>query len=271
MLLGRQGVKQRQGAGAKEAREHTGRALRQLQRLHKGRFVPGCIGHQRAREDGMLAQQRIDLAGHEAAKTGDAAVAHLGPFAVRARQHHAGAAQTAERQGAENLHLFAAHHVVQRPGQAFVALHRQAGHDGQAAGLQPQQLLREFVQAGRAGAVGGLLPALAAAHHAREQAQRIGGLQPVAKAFGQHVRKAPRRDGEDATRKGALLQRLAGGVQPRAAQAAGAPVDGHQRPLRRLRVAHGCNRASAACTAAGVGSGATAPRPCTDSAAAALA
>ena len=86
--------------------------------------------------------------------------------------------------------------------------------------------------------------------------------------IGQHIREAAWRHGEEAARELSVLQGLPLCTQPRTAQAAGAPVDGHQRAVGGLGRAHDGNRAR---TAAGVGSGATAPRPCTDKAAAALA
>ena len=127
-------------------------------------------------------------------------------------------------------------------------------------------LLTEFGKTGRAGTVGCFLPALSTAYHAREQTQGLAVLHPVAKAFFEHGREFTRDHGEDAARKVALFQSPALGVKTGATQGGSAPVDGDQRTLkRRVHVD------SRACTAAGVGKGATAPWPCTDRAAAALA
>jgi hypothetical protein len=47
----------------------------------------GFGGRQGARQDGVLAQQREQFAGHEGGKGGDARALHLHPFAVGAGQH----------------------------------------------------------------------------------------------------------------------------------------------------------------------------------------
>src|SRR5574343_786488 len=69
-----QGVEKGQRAGGEDAGEDDGCALGQQHGIAKSGFVPRRVGHHGAREDGVLAQQGIDLAGHETAKTGDAAL-----------------------------------------------------------------------------------------------------------------------------------------------------------------------------------------------------
>ena len=58
----------------------------------------------------MLREQRKQFAGHVGREVGDAAAAQLDPFAVRAGQHEP-AVTVAEHLRAEQLRLFAAHHV----------------------------------------------------------------------------------------------------------------------------------------------------------------
>ena len=137
-------------------------------------------------------------------------------------------------QRTKDLHFFAAHHVggVQRVG----ARAAQTRHQGDAPGLEPQQVLAQLGKAGGAGAVGRFLPALAAARHARDQAQGTLCLHPVAKEFVEHRFKLPRRYGEDAAWKFAGFKHLAAGTEPRAAQRGGAPVDGDHGPLWGSRV-----------------------------------
>jgi hypothetical protein len=72
---------------------------------------------------------------------------------------------------------------------------------GDAIGLQPQQVLAQLGKACGAGAVRRFLPTLAAAGHARDQAQRTFCLHPVAKEFVEDGFKLARWHGEDAAWK----------------------------------------------------------------------
>ena len=204
----------------------------------EGLGIPGpIVGRQPARQDRLLAQQGIHLAGHVGGKSGDAAALHRDPFAVGAGQHQRdvlGVQQAEQAQRAEDLGFFAAHHVGQ-PGQVGA----QAGHDGDAASArviarQPTQLRCQIGQARRAGAVRRLDPALAAAHHAGHQAGQAGvGCAPGAEFGLEGSRPSTRRHAEQATRRGMLSQHRAVGRQQRTAQGAGAPIDRQQRGLHR--------------------------------------
>jgi hypothetical protein len=91
-------------------------------------------------------------------------------------------------------------------------------------------------KASRARAVGRFLPALSAARHARDQAQRTLCLHPVAKEFVEDRFKFAGWHGEDSARKFAGFNYQASVVQPRTAQRGGAPVDGDHGPLGGRRV-----------------------------------
>ena len=78
-------------------------------------------------EDGGALQRGKDVAGHDSAKRSDGAVVDRYPFAVGARQTDKPVVDQAQRQRAQNLHLFTAHHIgPQRIGK------RHAGDDGDA-------------------------------------------------------------------------------------------------------------------------------------------
>ena len=206
----------------------------------------------------MLAQQRIELTGHEGRETLDAAIAYPHPLAVRAGKHEGAAVHAEQVESAEHLRLLATHHV--RHAVVVVA---QARHDRDAAQrrlcLHPGQLRGHLGEAGGAGAVGRLLPALAAADHAGHQAKSASSPDPAGAGSYQNRSKSTVRHGEDAACRGPFFQHLAVRAQPRDAKRRGTPVDGDE-------LLH-----NSAFTASGRGRGATAPQPCTARAAAAFA
>jgi hypothetical protein len=237
-----QPLEQRQRPGA-ECSGQQARAVQGLvDALVKGVFLQrALIGGQRARQDGVLAQQRIKLAGHVGAELFDAPRAYRHPFAVGAGQHQRGVVQAQLLQGAKDLNLLAAHDI-----RHTVVLAAQTRHDGQLPGPQPGQSAGHLVKAGRALAVRGFQPALPAANHAGHQGQRVT-LQPARAECIEHRGKAVRRHRQDALGRGAFFQHLALRAQPCCTQRTGAPVDCDQWFHKR------------ALTASGRGSGATAP------------
>ena len=178
-LGGAQAFKQAQRAHGKQVVQHTASLLALVNALQKSRFVKRTLQVQRLAQNRVLAHQGKHLAGHEGLELRDATALHLDPFAVCAREHQRGAVAASQLQGPENLHLFTAHHV--RRVQRVSTQAAQAWHQRDAPGLQPQQVFSKFGKACGTGAVGRFLPALAAAGHARDQAQRMGLLHPVAK------------------------------------------------------------------------------------------
>ncbi len=62
-------------------------ALRRVAPPQEHRLVERRIGLESPRQNGMLAEQSIELAGHVGTKTRDPAALNGGPFAVRAGQH----------------------------------------------------------------------------------------------------------------------------------------------------------------------------------------
>ena len=247
----------------------TAALLALVHALQKNRFVKSALQVHRFAQNRVLAHQRKHLAGHEGLELRHTPALHLHPFAVRAGKHHRGVVAARHVQGPKNLHLFAAHHVGCM--QSIPAKTAQARHQRDAPGLQPQQVLTQLGKACGTGAVGRFLPALAAARHARDQAERSRRLQPVAKECLKHRFKLAGRHGEDAAWKFAGFEHLAGGTEPRTAQRRGAPVDGDQRSCTAHAVALFNGVFNIFSTASRVGKGVTAPKPCTESEAAALA
>ena len=202
----------------------------------------------------MLSQQGEELTGHEGRERLDPARLDPDPFAVGSGQHQEALAQFEQRQRAEHLRFLAAHDV--RHALLFAT---QAGHDGDAAGLHPGQVRRDVGEAGWASAVGRFQPTLPAAGHAADQGQGRPGAHPVAASSVEYGRELARRHIENAARQRPLFNRAAMAIEQRRPQGRGAPIQRDQ-PLH-----------SSALTCSGQGSGATAPKPCTAIAAAALA
>ena len=154
----------------------------------EGCFVQGHVAQrQGARQDRVLAQQVVELAAHHRGQLADASGLDLYPLAVRARQHEAPFPQTQQIERAEDLRLFATHHV----GHAGV-IARDAGNDVDAATLlrclrtdRPERG-RDLVEPGRARAIAGFDPALLAADHAGHQAACAGHVHPVAEVLLEH-------------------------------------------------------------------------------------
>ena len=171
----------------------------------------------------MLGEQAIDLAGHEGPKARHLATANSGPFAVRARQDEQTVRETGQPHGAEDLDFLAAHHV----GHVALAV-AEAGNDGDAAALDPVQVLRQLGRPGGTSDIRCLSPALAAAGHAGDQAGSPAGFQPARELLGEHAGKVAVWNIENAERCALLLEYPTRLVEQRAAQRARPPVDGDQ-------------------------------------------
>ena len=186
----------------------------------------------------MLAQQRVELAGHEGLETRDAAVAHRGPLVVRAGQDKEPVAQAREGHGAKDLDLFAAHDIGNDEGRMALdpgaidgrsrsMLVAHSRHQRDAAGLDVDHVPRDVGQAGWTGAVRRLDPALLAARHAGNQAERAFGPHPVTEQCFEHGAESAGRHGQDAACMALCFQHAAVSIHQHRAQRAGAPVDGH--------------------------------------------
>ena len=243
------------------------------------------VSGMRAREDGVLPQQRVELAGHESRERFDAPARDAHPFAVRAGQHEqavvAGPASPARRTPASPRRASRrARRRVRSSGPGTMAMRPGSTHASRA---------RRCRRTRGAGAVGRFHPALAAAHHAAEQEERArdAARQSAARLMRTPAGIRPRRHGEDAARQRALFEHAAvASIQQRGPQRRGAPVEARPAvsfngcpaarrrracppgsPGRRLRrpAARGRRTASSSRTSAAARAPSTAPGACASS------
>ena len=161
----------------------------------------------------MVADRRERLARQIGREPGNASVAHRSPLAMTARE----ARHTRPDGGAHDLRLLAAHEL----GRAGIVRTGDAGHDPDGCAGKRHRCERagKIGDPGRAGNRAGLLPALPAADHSREQHALLAVRQPRAHQLAQHVREPAVRHGEDAGRLLATIGHapIAQPVRPHAA------------------------------------------------------
>ncbi|MNL25197.1 hypothetical protein D3C87_1466700 [compost metagenome] len=110
---------QSQAAGAEQGRQHADFAVRRQRHLHaaiKGFAVERAAALLGASQDAVFAEYGEDFAGHEGVEMHDAAVGHLHPFRMTARQadqHISARLALQVLQDTEHLGFFAAHDVWQ--------------------------------------------------------------------------------------------------------------------------------------------------------------
>ncbi len=191
---------ERQAAGAKKGGEKPGsfpaagrRAAPDAERKGEAGRLPFRVASEGARER-VVPDRSEQFAGHECLEALDAASFHDRPFRVRAGQDDQPPARVRD---AENLDLFAAHHV----GLAIFVLIRQAG--GEMNDASPR--LHRDDTGGDVAPVGGtfhvrrLAPAVPAADHAGgDDRQIVMRVEPAADETPERLGKAAWGDGRDA-------------------------------------------------------------------------
>lgn len=218
-VRGRQPAVEHQRARREQQRGQRFGALHRRDAAVEGRVVSHRTGlARRPPQDGMRLQRGIELAGHEGAEGRDAAILHLHPFAVRARQQQP-AARGQRRLGgqrADDLRLFAAHHVGPLARPAHPRHDVQAAAVAQVDGLQPRGQRRRI---GRRVDVARQHPALRAAHHAASQQRRLRHRRhPVAGDAAQRGVEAAIGQMQDAPVALSRFEQRATGPQPVGAQ-----------------------------------------------------
>ena len=173
----------------------------------------------------MVLERGENFAGHEGLEGEDAPGFDARPFGMRARQDEEAVGPPARAEGAENLRLLAAHDVRRAMGIED----GKAGREKHAPELrrgEGQRRRGDFVDAGGAGGVGRLDPALPRADHAGHEDRQIG--EPAAPPLhhrGEERLVLARREADGAPVRRDALERGPVGPGKKGAKGAGAPVD----------------------------------------------
>jgi hypothetical protein len=219
---GREPLEQGESANSKRIVQQTLTLACAPHAVEERRFVERRVGLRGARQDRVLRKQAVDFARHIGAKAGDAAAAHRHPLVVRARQDEQPIGDAGKMQRAEDLHLLAAHHI----GHATL-FDAEARNDGDAAGLNPVQAVRQLIESGGTRRIGRFLPTLAAAGHAGDQAEAARFAHPFGELSGEGSGKVAAGHVQDAERRALFGEHLARFVEEGTPQRGGAPVDGN--------------------------------------------